>query len=469
MGIPEADAEGGGALPLEGVLEGGGALARGVDSGANIGGGTNARLAIVGTYYRQSSAASSNVLGMVVDVPAIGSKGAEFGANSASLAPQSMERFDAPPSPMTPFEGSREGEVGSEAAPLDPAYTGSVSDELAIALYEQMVLARELDQRLVALQREGRIVSHSTAVGEEAAIVGAAAALRDEDWVFLAAREMAAALWRGMPLAACAHHVFGTARSAGKGRNVHGSPFWKPTRVASASPLSGTHIPHAVGVAWAARMRREDVAALVFFGEGATSSGDFHTGLNFAGVTKAPVLAVCRNNGWATSTPASRQTASEGFAVKALAYGMRGVGVDGGDVMAVLGVVREARARASKGEGGTLIEAVTTPLHEADGGDGTDRAGAPDTTWPRRDPIARMRRHLEAKGLVNAESDERLVAEVRADVDRALAEASGAALPGAGAWFDDVYASLPWHLREQRDEANTAQPGASAIAAEEPS
>ncbi|HEX3770319.1 MAG TPA: thiamine pyrophosphate-dependent enzyme, partial [Polyangiaceae bacterium] len=227
----------------------------------------------------------------------------------------------------------------SPDAPLDPVHAASVSDELAVALYEQMVLARELDDRLVTLQREGRIVSHASAAGEEAAIVGAAAALRDEDWVFLASREMAAALWRGMPLAACAHHAFGTARGPGKGRNLHGAPFWKPTRVASTSPLAGTQIPHAVGVAWAARVRREDVAALVFFGEGATSSADFHTGLNFAGVTRAPVLAVCRNNGWATSTPAARQTASEGFAIKALAYGLRGVRVDGGDVTAVLGVV----------------------------------------------------------------------------------------------------------------------------------
>ena len=190
-----------------------------------------------------------------------------------------------------------------EDGSVDPAHAGDVADELAVALYEQMVLARELDERLVALQREGRIASHSSSVGEEAAIVGAAAALRDEDWVFLASREIAAALWRGMPLAACAHHLFGTARSAGKGRNVHSPPFWKPTRVASVSPLSGTQIPHAVGVAWAARVRKEDVAALVFFGEGATSSADFHTGLNFAGVTRAPVLALCRNNGWAASTP----------------------------------------------------------------------------------------------------------------------------------------------------------------------
>ncbi len=209
-------------------------------------------------------------------------------------------------------------------------------------------------------------------------------------------------------------------RSAGKGRSIHAPPFWKPTRVASVSPLSGTQIPHAVGVAWAARMRKEDVAALVFFGDGATSSGDFHTGLNFAGVTRAPVLAVCRNNGWATSTPASRQTASPGFAVKAVAYGLRGVRVDGGDVVAVVSVVREARARASAGEGGTLIEAVTEPRRENE----------PDESWSLRDPIARMRRYLEARGLTSREREELLAAEVQADVERAVTEALEAAMPG---------------------------------------
>jgi pyruvate dehydrogenase E1 component alpha subunit len=336
---------------------------------------------------------------------------------------------------------------------VDSAQAGPVADELAVALYEQMVLARELDDRLVALQREGRIASHSSAVGEEAAIVGAAAALRDEDWVFLASREIAAALWRGMPLAACAHHLLGTARSAGKGRNVHSPPFWKPTRVASVSPLSGTQIPHAVGVAWAARVRKEDVAALVFFGEGATSSGDFHTGLNFAGVTRAPVLALCRNNGWAGSTPSSSQTASAGFAVKAVAYGLRGVRVDGSDVIAVLGVVREARARASSGEGGTLIEAVTTPRRENEG----------DEAWSQRDPIARMRRYLETRGLTSGERDELLMTEVRADVERALAEAQSspaASALGKEALFDDVYAALPWHLREQREAARGVAAGA---------
>jgi 2-oxoisovalerate dehydrogenase E1 component alpha subunit len=315
----------------------------------------------------------------------------------------------------------------------DPAAAVAVSDELAIALYEHMVLARTLDERLVALQQAGGIASHASALGEEAAVVGAVAAMHDDDWIFPSSREFAAALWRGMPLAAYAHQVHGTARDAGRGRNAPDPAWWKAARVASVSPLVGTHIPHAVGLAWAARMKKVPTAALVFFGEGATSSGDFHTGLNFAGVTKAPLVALCRNNGWATSTPASRQTASKGFAVKAVAYGLRGVRVDGADVVAVLGAVREARARAVAGLGGTLIEAVI-PGKDAD------------------DPVARMRRLLESqRGAWDEARETRLRAEVGADVERALAEAAGADKPARATMFDDVYAEPPWHLKEQRD------------------
>ena len=314
---------------------------------------------------------------------------------------------------------------------IDPAHAAALTDELAVALYEHMVLARTVDERMIALQRDGVIASHASAVGEEATIVGAAAAMHDGDWLFPSSREHAAALWRGMPLVAYAHHVLGTALDAGKGRNAPDPTFWKAARVASGSPLIGTQIAHAVGVAWAAKVRKSDVAALVYFGEGATSSGDFHTALNFAGVTRAPIVALCRNNGWATSTPASKQTASGSFAIKAVAYGLRGVRVDGGDVVAVLGVVRDARARAAAGLGGTLVEAVIA---------GQDRV----------DPVARTRKHLEARGLWDAVREQRLSTEVKADVDRAIAAARSAPPPARDTMFDDVYAELPWHLKEQR-------------------
>lgn len=311
-----------------------------------------------------------------------------------------------------------------------------------MALYEQMALARAFDERLVALQREGAISAHSSAAGEEGSIVGAAAAMRDDDWIFGSQREVAAALWRGMPVAACAHRAFGTSRDAGKGRSAPGMPFWKSARVVTTSALIGTQIPHAAGLAWAARKRGADEVVLVFFGDGATSSGDFHAGLNFAGVTRAPLVAVCRNNGWAMSTPTSRQTASAGFAIKAEAYGLQGIRVDGADVVAVLGVVREARERAARGEGGTLVEAVTVPLDEA----------ADAQTRLQRDPVARMRGFLEARSLWSDEREERLQSDARAEVDDALAEARLAEPPAPETMFEDVYAEMPWHLLEQKGE-----------------
>ncbi len=461
-------AEGGGMVfrlpPTEGGERNGNGLPPpewGCKSGARLGGGTNARRAIVRKYYRKEAPASylsSNFLaGASLDRrdgrPRRGANGCERVTDVPRASAGRAVLVSAVPMPtvsqLAPSQPAPPATALRDDGSLDEEHAAAISDELAVALYEQMVLARELDRRLIALQREGRVTQHASAIGEEAAIVGAAAAMRDEDWVFLASREVAAALWRGMPLLACAHHVFGTAVGAGRGRNMHAPPFWKPARVVSVSPLSGTQIPHAVGVAWAARRRGEDVAALVFFGDGATSSADFHSGLNFAGVTRAPVIALCRNNGWATSTPASLQTGSPGFAVKALAYGLRGVRVDGADVVAVLCAVRDARARASAGEGGTVIEAVTAEAvavrsFTPDGGESADDP-------PRVDPIARMRRHLESRGLTDAERDQRLLSEVRADVERALGEAERGQPEAREGIFDDVYAGLPWHLTEQRD------------------
>jgi pyruvate dehydrogenase E1 component alpha subunit len=320
---------------------------------------------------------------------------------------------------------------------------GAIASDLLVALYEHMTVARALDERLVTLQREGHIAQHASAVGEEAAIVGAAAAMRDEDWLFLSPRETAAALWRGVPLLACLRRAFGTGNETASGREVPLPPFSRRACIASVSPLVGTQIPHAVGVAWAARIRHQDLAVLVFFGDGATSSSDFHAGLNFAGVTRAPIIALCRNNGQAMSMPASRQTASRGFAIKAVAYGIRGVCVDGGDVIAVFNAVRAARERAAAGEGGTLIEALTAPVLDKED----------DKTWSKRDPLARLRSHMDRRGLWSKERDERLLAEAGMDIDRAVADARGSDEPRLETLFSEVYAELPWHLREQRDEA----------------
>lgn len=324
---------------------------------------------------------------------------------------------------------------------LESAPNAGLSDDLAIALYAQMVLARTLSERLVELQRGGRIDQHSAAIGEEAAIVGAAAAMRDEDWVWLGSREFAAALWRGLPLAAYVRHVFGRGRDMGKARNAPDPPFWRPALVPSASPLVGTQIPHAVGGAWAARLRGKDVAALVFFGEGATSTSDFHTGMSFAGATRAPVVALCRNNGWAASTPARRQTASKSFALKGIAYGLSGVRVDGTDVIAVLDVVRAARARAATGAGGTLVEAVAVAGEQSE----------PAANRSLLDPIERLRRHLDVRGLWTGDREQQLRTDVGTDVDAALNSASEADSVPPDTLFDDVFEAPPWHLVQQRE------------------
>ncbi len=312
------------------------------------------------------------------------------------------------------------------------------SPELAVALYEHMVVARALDERFEGLRHERAVTNHASAIGEEGTIVGSAAAMKDEDWVFPGPHDVAAALWRGMPLSAFAHHALGTVCAASKGRSSPDPPFWKAARVASTSPLAGTRIAHAVGLAWAARMRARDVAALVFCGPAAGGCGDLHCALNFAGVMKAPVIAVCRELG-----PRAPRTTSASFADKSVAYGLAGVRVDGSDVVAVWSVVRAARERASAGLGGTLVEAILTPEPKSDEAVG----GGPLGT----DPIARMRRHLERLGIWTADREGHLQSDVRADVDHALAAAAAAVQPKRETLFDDVYAELPWHLKEQRD------------------
>src|SRR5690242_9283804 len=200
---------------------------------------------------------------------------------------------------------------------------------------------------------------------------------------------------------------------------------WRPGLFTSISSPIATQIPQAVGAAWAARIKKDDMVALVYFGEGATSANDFHTGMNFAGVNNVPVVFVCRNNGWAISVPRDRQTASETIAQKAVAYGMRGERVDGNDLLAVHAATRRARARAARGDGPTLLECVT---YRVEGHSTSDdpRAYRPSELvepWRKKDPTLRLRLHLGARGLLGEADDERLRAEVREEILKAVKEA----------------------------------------------
>ena len=219
-----------------------------------------------------------------------------------------------------------------------------------IALFRDLVLLRTYDERSVVYHRQGRIGTYAIYWNHEAMQAGSVYALEDEDWIFPSYRESAIGLLRGMPASTILQWWRG-----------HPSGWWSPRdhNVASICVPIGTHVPHAVGFAWGSRLKGEDRVAIAYFGDGATSEGAVHEGMTFAGVTKAPVVLFCNNNQWAISTPVAEQTAAAALADKAVGYGMPGVRVDGGDVLAVYEATREAVARARAGDGPTFIEAVT--------------------------------------------------------------------------------------------------------------
>jgi 2-oxoisovalerate dehydrogenase E1 component alpha subunit len=235
---------------------------------------------------------------------------------------------------------------------------------------------------------------------------------------------------------------------------VHFS-FDDPIHFVSISSPIGTHIPQAVGAAFAARSRGEDTVVLASFGDGGTSSLGFHSGMNFAGVWRAPVVFLCQNNGWAISCPIEEQTASDGFAVKAQGYGMPGVVVDGNDLLAVRKVVLEAVERARKGDGPTLVEAKTFRMGGHSTADDPRRYVPPAQfeEWRSRDPIPRFEKYLEAAGLLTRDRAERHRREVEAELAAAARAAERVGPPGLETIFSDVYAEIPAHLRTQGQEA----------------
>jgi len=250
-------------------------------------------------------------------------------------------------------------QVIREDGSLDPELDPGLSVDQLVALYKAMVRTRIVDDRLEKIQRQGRIAFHVGSLGEEAAIIGAAAALRDRDWIVPCYREVGALLWRGYPLQRYVDHMYGNAGDPARGRQMPDHSFSRAHRYLAVSAPIGTQIPHAVGVAMAAKKRGLDECVGVFFGDGATSSNDFHAAMNFAGVYQSPVLFLCRNNGYAISLPVAQQTATRTLAEKAAAYRVMASRVDGNDVLAVLAAAREGVQRAVNGGGPTFIELLT--------------------------------------------------------------------------------------------------------------
>jgi pyruvate dehydrogenase E1 component alpha subunit/2-oxoisovalerate dehydrogenase E1 component alpha subunit len=331
---------------------------------------------------------------------------------------------------------------------------------LLMRMYREMKRVRVLDERMVMLQRQGRVGFYGACTGQEAAVVAAGLAAAPDDWIFPALRENAVMLVRGFPLVSYIAQVYGSSADALKGRQMPAHISSRSVNQVSWSSCIGTQLPHAVGAAWAAKLKGDSVVTLGFMGDGATSESDFHAALNFAGIFRLPTVFVCQNNQWAISVPLSKQTASATLAMKAKAYGFDGIRVDGNDVIAVHQVLSETIARARRGEGPTLVELLTYRVapHSTSDDPTRYRSNAEVEVWLRRDPLDRLVRFLRSQSLLTDAEEERLEQETSREIREAIDQVEASGPPPLSSLFDDVYAERPWHLVEQCQELERLPP-----------
>lgn len=354
-----------------------------------------------------------------------------------------------------PLERARELGI-RQVLDADGGLAGDLPDpdlprELLLKIYRTMVTVSAIDARGWKLQRSGRIDFWIPSRGQEASHVASSCAMDPSDWIFMASRESGAMLSRGATLLQLFAQFFGRADEPLKGRRLPLLLGDRKLNVVPCMTIVGSYIPHAAGAAWAAKLKGDDTRFIVYFGDGATSRGEFHSAMNFAGVHKPPIVFLCQNNGWAVSTPNDRQTASATFAQKGDAYGVRNLRVDGNDPLAVYAVTRQARDEARE-LGPTLIETVTYRLGAHTSSDNPDmyRKGEEADAWRRWDPIPRMRRYLERRSLWSDRQEQDLLAQLERDLDEAVHTAEAMRQTAPAEMFDDVFEQPTPLLQEQR-------------------
>jgi len=335
---------------------------------------------------------------------------------------------------------------------VDPATDPHMPLELVLRAYREIKRLRVLDARMILIQRQGRIGFYGACTGQEATPIAAALALAPTDWVFQALRESSMMLVRGFPLTKYIAQIYGNDLDILKGRQMPSHMSGRQVNQVSWSSCIGPQIPQAVGAAWAAKLQGHKTVVMGFLGDGATSQPDFQAGMNFAAVFHTPCVIVCQNNHWAISVPSARQSASETFAIKGRAFGIPSIRVDGNDVLAVYGVLKNAIDNARRGEGPTFVECVTYRIGAHSTSDDPTRYRSQEEVdmWTKRDPLLRLRRHLEKLGAWSDAEEEKLEKVLNEEIGAAIAEVETHGLPERETLFDDVYARPPWHLEEQR-------------------
>lgn len=295
-------------------------------------------------------------------------------------------------------------------------------------MYDMLVLTRTFDHYALSLQREGRLGTYAPVLGQESSQIGSALALRTSDWVFPSFREMGVYLAMGYPMHLLLQYWGGDERGMHCPENLKIFPLCVPV---------GTQIPHAVGAAMGVKYRGEGCAVVCYFGDGGTSKGDFHEGLNMAGVYRLPAVFICQNNHWAISVPRERQSASRTLAQKACAYGIEGLQVDGNDIFAVYAAADEAVRRARQGGGATFIECVTYRMSDHTTADDASRYRTAEEVarWKQRDPLLRLKRYMEKEGVWDEAYEREAHARAEGAVKEAVKRAEAQAPPQAEDMF----------------------------------
>lgn len=337
--------------------------------------------------------------------------------------------------------------------------THNISDDVLLKGYRTMCLTRHIDDRMVTLQRQGTITFAMSSKGEEACAVASAAALEPQDWMYPQYREAGTIFWRGYTPQQFIHHMFCNAKDIIQGRQMPNHFGSRELNVVTVSSPIGTKIPHAAGCAYAMKLQKENAVAICYFGDGAASEGDFHVGLNFAAVRKAPAIFFCRNNGYAISTPSFRQYATDGLAPQGIGHGLKTYCVDGNDFFAIHETVSKAREYCLEGNGPVFIEAMTYRMgpHSTSDDPTQYREDAEVKEWEKKCPILRLRLYLEKKSLWDKEKEDQLQKEMKEQVDEAIQVAKKTPLPELSSMVEDVYFEVPPRLQEQLEEVRSCQ------------